>query len=297
MQKKLPSTAMNKIRQMDGAEGMKAFAEKLYEAANNRSRLLKHFSPPNLLLLANEGAGVTHCLTLLTELLHDLLPVNAFIGEEDLFEWCIQDDDESFKHLLLRVRQAGGFYGQFRGVIGLDMRPMLAEEVILPEMRRLMTFVREQQDVIFVFVAPLNMSPILRKALEEELTANTMLETVELHMPDKETAADYILSQLHRRGFLAGNDVCEAARNAAAQLIAAKGFAGFRSLDTLVAEVAWRKPFPAQAWKPARRSPLPGSGKSALVRTDKEAGLWNRATSTARKWRSSAEPAGPGRTR
>lgn len=241
MQKKLPSEALNKIRRMDGAEEMKAFAERLYEAANNRSRLLKHFSPPNLLLLANEGAGVTHCLNLLTELLHELLPVSAFVGEEDLFEWCIEDDEDSFRQLLLRVRQAGGFYGQYRGVIGLDMRPMLAEETRLPEMRRLMTFVREQKDIIFVFVAPQNMTPGLRKALESELAACTMLETVELHMPGREAAAAYLLEQLYQRGFLAGSEVSEAAQNAAEQMIAGKRFAGFHSLDTMVAEVAWRK--------------------------------------------------------
>lgn len=241
MRKNLPCDALKKIRLMDGADEIKAFAEKLYEAANNRSRLLKHFSPPNLLLLANEGAGVTHCLSLLTDLLHDLLPVNAFIGEEDMFEWCIEDDDASFKHLLLRVRQAGGFYGQFRGVIGLDMRPMLAEEDSLPELRRLMTFVREQQDIVFVFVAPQDMTPGLRKALEAELMANTIIETVELGMPDKEAAAVYILEQLHQRGFLAGSDVVEAAQKAAAKVIASPRFTGFRSLDTVVEEVAWRK--------------------------------------------------------
>lgn len=241
MHKNLPCEALKKIREMAGAEEMKAFAERLAEAANNRARLLKHFTPPNLLLLANEGAGVTHCLSLLTELLHELLPVSAFIGEEDLFEWCIEDDEASFKHLLLRVRQAGGFYGQFRGVIGLDMRPMLAEEDSLPELRRLMTFVREQQDIVFVFVAPQNMAPGLRKALEAELMANSIIETVELGMPDKEAAAAYILEQLYHRGFLAGSDVGEAAQKAAAKVIDSPRFAGFRSLDTVVEEVAWRK--------------------------------------------------------
>lgn len=161
MYKNLPCETLKKIRQMDGAEEMKTFAKRLYEAANNHARLMKLFTPPNLLLLANEGAGVTHCLSLLTELLHELLPVSAFIGEEDLFEWCIADDDASFKQLMLRIRQAGGFYGQFRGVIGLDIRPLLAKEDSLPELRRLMAFVREQQEIVFVFVAFQNMEPSL----------------------------------------------------------------------------------------------------------------------------------------
>ena len=241
MKKNPPCEALKKIRRMTGAEEMKAFAERLASAASNRSHLLKRFTPPNLLLLANEGAGVTHCLSLLTELLHELFPVGTFIGEEDLFEWCIEDDDASFKQLLLRIRQAGGFYGQFRGVVGLDMRLVLAEKTALPELRRLMTFVREQQEIVFVFVAPQNMKPSLRKDLEEELMANTIIETIELCMPDKKAAASYMLDQLHQRGFVSGSDIDEAAQNAAAQVIASGKFAGFRSLDTAVGEVVWRK--------------------------------------------------------
>lgn len=241
MTKHLPCEALKKIRRMAGAEEMKAFAERLASAASNRSHLLQHFTPPNVLLLANEGAGVTHCLSLLTELMHELLPVGTFIGEEDMFEWCIEDDDASFKRLLLRIRQAGGFYGQFRGVIGLDMRPMLADMSTLPELRRLMTFVREQQEIVFVFIAPQNMKPDLRKALEAELMANTIIETIELRMPGKEAAATYMLDHLHQRGFVSGGDIDEAVQNAAAQVIASGRFAGFRSLDAAVGEVVWRK--------------------------------------------------------
>lgn len=71
--------------------------------------------------------------------------------------------------------------------------------------------------------------------------ANTVIETVELRMPDEESAASYILERLDQRGFQAGSDVGEAVRKAAAQVIAGEKFAGFRSLDTVVEEVVWHK--------------------------------------------------------
>lgn len=229
--------ALKKICCMSGAEEVKQFARRLANAACHTYG----FRPPDVLLLADEGAGVTHCLKLLTGLLHELLPVDAFMGEEDLFEWCIEDDENSFQQLLLRVRQAGGFYGVFRGVIGLDLRPMLAQAETLPDLRRLMTFVREQQRIVFVFVAPQDLPPGMAAALKEELMVNTVVETVTLPMPDKETAAAYLLRRLQRQGLVGRGGVEEAAQAAAARLIASERFSGFRSLDTLAQEVVWRK--------------------------------------------------------
>ncbi len=63
-----------------------------------------------------------------------------FIGEEDCFEWALSDGDEGMKRPFLRLRRAAGFYGQFKGIIGLDMGKLIEGKEKVPSFRNLMEF-------------------------------------------------------------------------------------------------------------------------------------------------------------
>ena len=143
--------SMERIRNLPGMEEFKSFCTRLQIAARNKA--FHHLGPiplPNLVFAAAPGSGVTMHIRLLTGLLKDLQLMN-FVGEEECFEWALGNENEDFDKFLRRVRQAGGFYGYFHGVIGLDISRMLKNKSRIPSMDRIREYMEARQGrILFI---------------------------------------------------------------------------------------------------------------------------------------------------
>ena len=141
------------FRQIDEIPGMdefKSFCRRLQCAADKARRNFAGSVPlPNLIFAAAPGCGTTLHIKLLAELLK-ALRLLSFTGEEEFFEWELSDADKSFDRFLKRVKTAGGFYGQFRGVIGLDIGDLVEMSSSPDICERLMEYVNARQGKILL---------------------------------------------------------------------------------------------------------------------------------------------------
>ena len=242
---------MQEIQDWSDCEAFKRFAEKLTLTAGNMSRLhIDRVVLPNLIFLASPGSGVTMHLRLLSELLVEL-KLLPFIGEEDYFEWSMSGDPSGMDNLLRRVRKAGGFYGQFRGVVGLDLGSLVrsvSPEALsgdarrpVPNLDRLMEYVEAQQGrILFCFILPLDAPKEAVRFLLSCFASKTPAEIIELPFP-KNTAKDYIADQLYLRGFTVTKEAMERLRGAVEALRETPLFEGYQTLQNLADEIVWRK--------------------------------------------------------
>ncbi len=247
---------LQEIQDRSDCKEFKAFSEKLALISKNREALhIDHVVLPNLIFLAAPGGGITMHLRLLTDLLKELrlLP---FIGEEECFEWAIADADTGVENLIRRIRKAGGFYGQFRGVIGLDIGKLLwrtqnasgisadnknDESIAYHPIDRLMEYVEAQQGrILFCFILPINTPESTVKRLLSHFASRTPAEIIELPFP-KNTAQDYIADQLYMRGFTVAKEAVKLLQKAVDSLRKTSRFKGYQTLENLADEIIWRK--------------------------------------------------------
>lgn len=230
--------------EIDGIPGMdefKALCHRLELAANNaRGNMLGRIPLPNLVFAAAPGCGTTLHIRLLTELLKTLrlLP---FTGEEECFEWSIPEDKKAFDRFLMRVKTAGGFYGQFRGVIGLDVSALMDGNDEFNIMERLMEYVDARQGkIMFVFIIPDDTPERLLRQLVGRFASISPVELIRMPFPAEE-AKKYLSWQLETRGYQITAEAASLLEEAVQRLSTTDKFEGYQTLLSLTEEIIWHK--------------------------------------------------------
>lgn len=232
---------MQEIEQLPGMEEFKSLCRRVRTASENASRLLAEKPPvPNLIFAAAPGSGVTLHIRLLSELLASLRLVQ-FTGEEDYFEWELTDKPNAFDQFLLRVKAAGGFYGQFRGVVGLDLSSAIRSGEALPDMDRLMEYVNAQQGrIVFIFILPDRASSRTVSELLGRFASVTPAELIHMPFPAAE-AKSFIARKLTDRGFRLTKKASDLLEEVVTRLSASKEFEGYQTLVNLTEAIIWRR--------------------------------------------------------
>ena len=232
---------LQKIDDLPGMEDFKALCHRLHTATENANRLHLERAPlPNLIFAAAPGCGVTLHIRLLADLLQSLRLLQ-FTGEEEYFEWTMTDDAKSFDRLLLRVRTAAGFYGQFRGVVGLDLSNLLKNGDSLPEMDRLMEYIDARQGkIVFVFIIPDTVPERTVNQLLGQFASITPAELIRMPFPTEE-AKNFVVERLRLRGFTLTEKACKMLENAVARLSENREFEGYQTLINLCDDIIWRR--------------------------------------------------------
>lgn len=232
---------LHEIDQLPGMEEFKSFCNRLVTASDNARRLFSERLPlPNLIFAAAPGCGVTLHISLLSELLSSL-HLLQFTGEEEYFEWALDDQPDAFDRLLKRIKIAGGFYGQFRGVVGLDISDVLDSEAQMDGLDRLMEFVNAHQGrILFIFVVPSATSSRIIQDLQGLFASVTPVEVVHMDFPANE-ARSYVGRKLTERGFTITKKAAAMLEDAVTRLSTAKGFEGYQTLNSLTDAIIWHR--------------------------------------------------------
>ncbi|MBQ2952212.1 MAG: hypothetical protein IJE07_01510 [Clostridia bacterium] len=232
---------LRKIDALPGMEDFKALCHRLHTASENVNRLHLERAPlPNLIFAAAPGCGVTLHIRLLADLLQSLRLLQ-FTGEEAFFEWSLDDDENAFNRFLLRVRRAAGFYGQFRGVIGLDLSRMLKNGDQLPDMDRLMEYIDARQGkIVFVLIVPDSVPERTIMKLLGQFASSTPAELIRMPFPALE-AKNYIVDRLRQRGFTLTDKACTMLEEAVERLSESREFEGYQTLINLCDDIIWRR--------------------------------------------------------
>lgn len=233
--------SMERIRNLPGMEEFKSFCTRLQIAARNKA--LHHLGPiplPNLVFAAAPGSGVTMHIRLLTGLLKELQLLN-FVGEEECFEWALGNENEDFDKFLRRVRQAGGFYGYFHGVIGLDISRMLKNKSRIPSMDRIREYMEARQGrILFILIVPDTLSEPLLQQLMARFASITPAELIHMPFPYDEVQ-HYVAQQLRRRGFTVTEEADALLSDSLSHFVRSPQFEGYQTLINLTEEILWRK--------------------------------------------------------
>lgn len=232
---------MQDINSLQGMSEFKELCSRLITAADNAFQYRLGTVPlPNLIFAAAPGCGVTLHIRMLTSLLKELRLLQ-FVGEEECFEWAISDDDEEFDRFLKRVRRAGGFYGQFQGVVGLDISDMLEGCDRLPPMERLMEYIEARQGkILFVLIVPDDIEESLIQQLLARFASISPAEVIRMPFP-RDEAAHYVTQQLQYRGFAVSPKADALLVEVVDQLCDTEQFEGYQTLLNLVEEIIWQK--------------------------------------------------------
>ena len=230
--------------EIDGLPGMdefKALCRRIELAANNvRGNLLGRIPLPNLIFAAAPGCGTTLHIRLLTELLK-ALRLLPFTGEEEYFEWALSEDEKAFDRFLLRVKAAGGFYGQFRGVIGLDVSELMDGHDEFNIMERLMEYVDARQGkILFVFIIPDDTPERLLRQMVGRFASISPVELIRMPFPAEE-AKQYLTWQLETRGYQITAEASALLEEAVRKLSTTDEFEGYQTLLSLTEEIIWHK--------------------------------------------------------
>jgi len=232
------------MQEIDGIPGMdefKSLCHRLEIAANNaRGNSLGRIPLPNLVFAAAPGCGTTLHIRLLTELLKTLrlLP---FSGEEECFEWVLSEEEKAFERFLRRVKAAGGFYGQFRGVIGLDVSELMDESDEFNIMERLMEYMDARQGkILFILITPDDTQEHVLQQLMGRFASISPVELIRMPFP-KEEAKEYVAQQLIHRGFTLSEAAQAALRYTVKKLSDSEEFEGYQTLQNIADVIIWHR--------------------------------------------------------
>lgn len=232
---------LQKIDELPGMEEFKALCHRLHTASENAARLHLERAPlPNLIFAAAPGCGVTLHIRLLADLLQSLRLL-SFTGEEAYFEWAFGDDDKAFDRLQLRIRRAGGFYGQFRGIVGLDLTKALGSSDGLPNMDRLMEYIDTRQGkIVFILIIPDTIPEHITQKLLGRFASVSPAELIRMPFPADESRA-FVIRYLSDHGFTLTESACDALEDAVTQLSKSSTFEGYQTLQNLCEDIIWRR--------------------------------------------------------
>lgn len=231
----------HEIDVLPGMAEFKSLCHRVQLAADNvRGKPLGRIPLPNLIFAAAPGCGTTLHIRLLTELLK-ALKLLPFTGEEECFEWVLMKDEKSFDRFLLRVKAAGGFYGQFRGVIGLDVSALMNGADQFGVMERLMEYVEARQGkILFVFIIPEDTPDRTLRQLMGRFASISPVELIHMPFPAEE-ARQYLAGRLEARGYTITPEASALLEDAVRKLSATDEFEGYQTLLSLTEVIIWHK--------------------------------------------------------
>jgi len=232
---------IQEIDLLPGMDEFKAFCRRLQLAAENaRANSLGRIPLPNLIFAAAPGCGTTLHIRLLAELLK-ATKLLSFTGEEEYFEWALQEHNDELNRLFRRIKAAGGFYGQFRGVVGLDVSELLDDRDDAGTMDRLMEYVEARQGkIVFVFIIPDDTPERILRQLIGRFASISPVEVIHMPFPAEE-ARQYLAGQLKARGYQITDGATALLENAVQKLSATEEFEGYQTLLNLTDEIIWHK--------------------------------------------------------
>ena len=236
-------SAYEEIMALRGYEGFKKLAGRLRHLAEIRDHMAgTRIRVPNFLFVEAPGAGVTTQLKLLTRLLMEE-KLTPFMGEKRFFEWALDENafetGGSFDRLLMARDAAAGFYGQFRGVIGIELGTWTWRTEDL-RIRRLLDFASDVYgQIVLVFITEEQDAREL-EALEKALNQATPLEVMRCPLPGPGDMAQYLLDFLWERGFAATREAQAAVEAFMPDLMATEDFEGLKTMNILADEIVFR---------------------------------------------------------
>lgn len=238
-------SALREIEALCGMEEFKSFSRRLCRAGERlRQSRLASLPLPELIFTVDSGCGISLHIRLLTELLEQqgLFP---FVGEEKYFEWSLENYSSDFDSLLERIRVAGGYYGRFRGVIGLELSGLTepardGEEDLCFE--RLMEYCAMfRGEILFIFVLPRTMAKQKLEPFISSVRSRLPVEIVDMPFPQTEEICAYTERLLQDRGFVVESEASALLGQALDELRALTAFDGYRTVINLADEILWRK--------------------------------------------------------
>lgn len=235
------SKGYDSIQALAGMDELKTLADKLLQTAKNlRNTSLSSIPLPNLILAASPGCGTSLHIRLLADLLREL-NLKQFIGEESTFEWALTKKEDSFDKFLRRIRIAGGFYGQFNGIIGLDLSDVLDEDWLCSS-KRLMEYVDYMYGrILFIFVVPIDTPDHILQKLQVSFANLTPIEFIRTPFPSVADATSYVQNHLQSKQISLDPSAVTIIHDAIAEMLDSPAFDGYQTLLSLVDEICWRK--------------------------------------------------------
>ena len=230
------------LQALCGATELKTFAGRLMTAKRNAILRNMNYPPiPNIMLHTCPGAGITTMIQLLAGMLreHRLM---RFSGEEACFEISISDMDEDMPLLLKRVNTAAGFYGEFRGVIGLDLSRVLdGNHFSADDARRMLDYIElKQGKILFVYIVPSDAPKAAVEALERALVNRAPLENINVPFPETGEIVAFIEDRFAKLDMSLDEGCAQRLQEAVNKLRSSSSFMGYRSLNNLIDELTWR---------------------------------------------------------
>lgn len=236
--------SLDRIEQLRGTEEFKALARRLTRVAENKRSLpLSQIQLPNYLFIEAPGCGVTTHIRMLTDLLQELRLI-PFTGDRRYFEWVLDESafkekGGSFERLLDEITVMAGFHSQFQGVIGLEIDAW-QDKADADEFTRLLDLADDcLGQILFVFTVQMRDKGD-PNALIRRLSAEMPLEVVRCPLPSTDDMALYLGDFLRRRRFRVSLATIERLKALLPELMKAKAFDGFQTLDNLADEIVYR---------------------------------------------------------
>lgn len=230
------------IQALWGMEEFKAFADKLVLTAENAARQRILYPPlPNLIFAINPGVGVTKHLHLLTGLLKGQ-KLMRFSGEQDFFEMTFRDPEADFERVLNSIKIAAGFYGSFRGVVGLDFSWLFRDKQPFKGLEKLKEFIDYQYGrILFVFIIPLDAEQRMVDDFIYQFTSYSPIELIHMPFPETKDVMAFIHARLSERNFKTTPDADKLLTRAVDDLRTDGSFEGFQTLNNLIDAIVWNK--------------------------------------------------------
>lgn len=239
----MSSPALERIEQLRGMDEFKALAQRLQRVAENKRKLpMSTIQLPNYLFIEAPGCGVTTHIRMITDLLVELRLI-PFAGDRKFFEWALDSEafgpDGSFPRLLDEISIMAGFHSSFKGVIGVEIEAWQNHSGHDGFTRLLNLAEDTLGQILFIFTARMQQDgdPV---DLIRRLSMEMPLEVIHFPLPSSDDMALYLSDFLRRRRFRVALPTLEEFKRVMPQLMAAKAFDGFPTLENLAAEIVYR---------------------------------------------------------
>lgn len=234
---------MAQVKEIEGMKEYKALVRQLVVAARNKKAYrIEDLRLPCIAMVAAAGSGVTLHLHLLADLI-EVLQLIPFNGDRNCVEWMASENPVS--SLQDTLRKAAGFYGIFRGIVGVNMTHMIDhsdEKKLRDSLQQILLYAQTHRLLQeFVFIIPMDAKEEVKRLLLEDIRKSLPLHVIQMPFPDDDGVLDYISLKLKERGFSVGEDAESELREITEIIREDEEFKGYQTLLNTVDEIIWKK--------------------------------------------------------
>lgn len=223
-------------KQADVGEDLLSFGNKLLLLAElRRKRHSLNLTIPNLIVETSDSIPSKMILQQITELISTLNLIR-FVGEDRYICVEYKDDESSLYSLVSSIRNAAGFYGEFRGVVGIKLNKLLMPEYY----EYLFLLIQQHSEIIFLLFLPSKEKETSKRALKNELMKRTPIQHIEIQHQSIPNMVSLIQKELHNKGFSLSQDSFSVLQQAITILAQNKCFLGKDTLIQLAESIAWK---------------------------------------------------------